>query len=580
MESYGYGTFQENSEQDGQKRISVRLPVLGLVLFIGLCSFSYEKTPVFRPSFQQIAVSFTPEGKVMAEYGNESKADAIATARFNDSLHDIGWSQLWVDAIPTDPFQYESVRQAAYAAGYAEGALTHHRIDQHLYNTYMTFFGKEKNQKAPSKLLEFFAQNLQWLRDQVAAHTKKATLTTDLLDSEYWHTVGTVLARFDGLVDGYQAYSERSSPYSSLELYLLNADGDLEDLIPALNKTRTRQPGAMAVSLAYKSLKCSALIRILPNASDVVFGHTTWDQYSAMNRIFKHYNLPVASRVAPRQIKMSLSSSPGYLSSVDDYYLLDSGLSVMETTNGVYRNELYNLIVPQSALSWVRSMVANTLARTGHHWAQIFSKFNSGTYNNQWMILNLNRFQPGYGFQAGGLTIVEQMPGRVQTADLTHILDGKGYWASYNVPFFDSIYRDTGFADMYRKNNYTSRWSHEYCPRARIFRRDAPQVEALSDLKRLLRYNDWKNDPLSEGHASNTVSARYDLESGAKFSLDGGIDTKVSSYSMAKTLETEAISGPTCDQNPVYTWLNESLPYLPHRGHPNVFNFTYHLMQF
>ena len=34
-------------------------------------------------------------------------------------------------------------------------------------------------------------------------------------------------------------------------------------------------------------------------------------------------------------------------------------------------------------LEWVRNMVANRLSSTGEQWTAVFSKYNSGTYNNQ-----------------------------------------------------------------------------------------------------------------------------------------------------------------------------------------------------
>ncbi len=36
----------------------------------------------------------------------------------------------------------------------------------------------------------------------------------------------------------------------------------------------------------------------------------------------------------------------------------------------------------------MRAIIANLLATTGTEWAATFSKYNSGTYNNQWMIVD------------------------------------------------------------------------------------------------------------------------------------------------------------------------------------------------
>ena len=44
---------------------------------------------------------------------------------------------------------------------------------------------------------------------------------------------------------------------------------------------------------------------------------------------------------------------------------------------------------------WIRSLAANRLSQGGKEWTEIFSKFNSGTYNNQWMIVDYNLIKPG-----------------------------------------------------------------------------------------------------------------------------------------------------------------------------------------
>ena len=84
---------------------------------------------------------------------------------------------------------------------------------------------------------------------------------------------------------------------------------------------------------------------------------------------------------------------------------------------------------------WVRTVVANRLAPTGSQWAEIFERHNSGTYNNQWMILNYNLFSPGKDLQPDTLWILEQIPGSVHMADMTVFLQEKGYWPSFNVPY-------------------------------------------------------------------------------------------------------------------------------------------------
>jgi hypothetical protein len=84
----------------------------------------------------------------------------------------------------------------------------------------------------------------------------------------------------------------------------------------------------------------------------------------------------------------------------------------------------------------MRAVISNQLASSGSEWAETFSMFHSGTYTNQWMILDLKRFTPSklpvYGF----LTVLEEVPGRVHWQDMTDILARDNYWASYNNPFF------------------------------------------------------------------------------------------------------------------------------------------------
>ena len=69
----------------------------------------------------------------------------------------------------------------------------------------------------------------------------------------------------------------------------------------------------------------------------------------------------------------------------------------------------------------VRVRVANALATDGAAWADVVARHNSGTYNNQYMVVDVGAFAAG---RRGGdalapdtLWVVEQIPGTVVAAD-------------------------------------------------------------------------------------------------------------------------------------------------------------------
>lgn len=101
-------------------------------------------------------------------------------------------------------------------------------------------------------------------------------------------------------------------------------------------------------------------------------------------------------------------------------------------------------------MEFVRAMIANRLARNPTDWIQLFKLYNSGTYNNQWMIVNYAAFQPGNPQLETKdlLHVLEQMPGYVVHDDLTSHLADQTYWASYNVPFFPFIFNISGSREM------------------------------------------------------------------------------------------------------------------------------------
>lgn len=68
--------------------------------------------------------------------------------------------------------------------------------------------------------------------------------------------------------------------------------------------------------------------------------------------------------------------------SLDDFYILGSGLVMLQTTNSVFDQTLMKQVVPESLLAWQRVRIANMMADSGKTWAETFSKCNSGKYTS------------------------------------------------------------------------------------------------------------------------------------------------------------------------------------------------------
>jgi hypothetical protein len=233
-------------------------------------------------------------------------------------------------------------------------------------------------------------------------------------------------------------------------------------------------------------------------------------------------------------------------------------------------------------MSWIRAVVANRMAVNGSEWTRIFALHNSGTYNNQWIIVDYKLFTPGQPLKDNTLWIIEQAPGFCEAADVTNTLRSQNYWPSYNIPYFSDMYVVTGNQAAYDK--YGDVWSYQNTPRAQIFRRDQSSVKDVATLQRLMRSNDFKNDPLSLGCPNFQLAARADFappnpkpswgglcHRGAFGATNGKLTTSAWAKSPAPT--ASIICGPTSQSLPAFQW-DGTFP-TPHAGQPKVFNFDW-----
>ncbi|XP_075313221.1 phospholipase B-like 1 [Odontesthes bonariensis] len=479
---------------------------------------------------------------------------------FNDTLLLSGWGILEISA------GYGGVAQedetTFFLAGYLEGFLTAGQMFSHYSNMYPQLI---KDEKVLTPLKNFLSKQDQWAREQVKLRRNNDPL---------WKHLGLILAQLDGLHAGAAqwAKNKHKEPLSVFAVQFLNGVGDLLDLIPAL----TPRPNSSAGTGAFRMPgmgHCTALIKVLPGFENLLFGHSSWYTFAATMRIYKFWDFRVSDTHTATG-RMSFSSYPGFLMSLDDFYLLGSGLLMTQTSIGVFNASLFSQLSPHCLLAWQRVRLANSLAHNGEEWAKVFSKYSSGTYNSQYMVVDLSKVSLRHSIRNGALTVVEQIPGKVVHSDQTQALRS-GYWPSYNIPFHVEIYNLSGYSVMWKR--YGEDFSYDLCPRAKILRRDQAKVSDLSSLKHIMRYNNYKRDPYSKGHPCKTICCRNDLR--PRRPRPGGCyDTKVTDYQMALQLAAEAINGPTTQGGlRPFSWRSFNLT--AHQGLPHTYKFDFVIMR-
>ncbi|XP_016052929.1 PREDICTED: phospholipase B-like 1 [Miniopterus natalensis] len=476
---------------------------------------------------------------------------------YNNSVNTTGWGILEIRAgYGSQTLSNEIIM---FVAGYLEGYLTASHMHDHFVNLYPQLI---KKPSMVDKVQEFMVKQEQWTRKNIKAYK----------DDPFWRHTRYVMAQMDGLYLGAmkKAIVKGKKPMTLFQIQFLNAVGDLLDLIPSLSPMKN---SSLELFKRWDQGHCSALIKVLPGFENIFFAHSSWYTYAAMLRIYKHWDFNIRDKDTSSS-RLSFSSYPGFLESLDDFYILSSGLVLLQTTNSVYNKTLLKLVTPQSLLAWQRVRVANMMASDGKQWADIFSKYNSGTYNNQYMVLDLKKVKLNHSLGAGTLYVVEQIPSCVEYSEQTDVLR-KGYWPSYNIPFHEKIYNWSGYPMLVQKLGLD--YSYDLAPRAKIFRRDQGTVTDMASMKYIMRYNNYKKDPYSKGDPCNTICCREDLNS-LEPSPGGCYDTKVADMSLALENTAYAISGPTIQGGlPVFHWkqFNKTL----HEGMPEAYNFDFITMK-
>ena len=523
------------------------------------------------------AANFPPAPPKFCITNTHQANKSLTAVTYRQTINQTGWNDLIVDSVvegipaalrtPTASVSVTqlSVLQSillAQAAGYAEGYVSYEDFQSTLANAMFMKFHEE--------LDEFRVANDAWMRAQMRQYALLAagTPTNAPGDVEYWRISLYNLMYFDGMwaateymnvnrAGGFPA--SYMPPVSKFFFWEQNAQGDVLDLMAAYNIS---SHGKSIVQLRRENPlrmgHCSALIKMTYNMSDIYVAHATWGTYNMMLRVFKTISV---TRIVPgsaasqkifetRATKVSFSSYPSVQASIDDFYVSSKSLAITETSLSVFNQDVYNVgvnIGPNTMLYYMRVMAATEMADTGKQWVDLFGLYNSGTYNNQWMVVDKKAFTPFKPFEKDVLWVSEQFPGRYETFDASRIL-ALGYFPSYNIPYLRSLFNYAGYNTQLNGTGWQSN-SYEECSRAQIFRRQANAVKGLEDMKYIMQFNEFQTDPASYGNPTNSVASRGDLKGvGNEYpACWGAMDVKIVSMAGMDSPNSHilAYNGPT-----------------------------------
>jgi hypothetical protein len=505
-------------------------------------------------------------------------AAPLVKATLNDTQAKTGWYALRIAKTAATPKAGDANYDAAwYAAGKAEGALLQKQIFQHWTNTVK-----------PTASAALAPGIAAWLKTHIAFI--QANVAAKAATDPFWAATGNLMMQLEGIFEGYSAAAPAAEQLSVFDLFVFNFQYELGDVAAYANVSKQAHH-----SYLYAKGGCTGYIK--PTATDLFMTHTTWDGFNAMLRVYKDYDF-AATRVA-------FSSYPGFLASGDDWYLLGSGMTVQETTNIIANTEANRFTIPNSVAEFMRVMVANQLGKDGQDWVETFRRYNSGTYNNQYMVVNMNLYEAGMALNElpdGLLWITEQLPGMAPIRDVTDVVRQKGYWESYNLPYFTETYIASGTQALQEK--YGDIASYTKYARPQIIKRQQGNVTDLAGVQKLIRFNEWQTDPLSEcpgctpkSNPMLSIASRGDLipaggdwgkwlgaaETGGQLAgptAFGAIDAKITSYSMFKNHFAGVVqSGPTHETQKAFQWSKSPAGKLgatsSHVGQPDLFDFDW-----
>lgn len=484
---------------------------------------------------------------------DELKESWDAYATFNDSLSEAGWGRLNIKANPNST----SLDQF-YCMGYIDTSVSVNRV----YEAYHLFREAQgATDEWPSGWTNWIRQNIEYINEMIDANP----------NSDYWKSIKLIREQFRGMVAGLRDHKpEGEVEISEVDFWIFQSAGDFDDLAEILNPGTTKDPEL--------SSHCTGMLKFAPNYTDIYFAQDTWSDVRDLHAYLKSYSLNVPEFKAKN---IAFSTRTGHIQSVDDFWMADTGLLVFETTLHCFNKTLYSFVTPQSVLTWMRVYYAMLSADNGRDWTQNFIQQNSGTYNNEYIVLDTKKFTPGQKPTTDLVWMIEQLPTVYHSEDITDKFVAQGWWPSINTPYFDDIFKLADYPGQQVREPYKKDfWSYYDQPRYKVITKHVNDDNTYDFFKTLMRWNHYldENEP-NYNEPAQGILARYDLrpENGTAFGKKApfaGLDSKTASAIKAsKHLTFDAIGSPNYETLTAFNF--NDWPKVSHTGMPAEWKFPW-----
>jgi len=473
----------------------------------------------------------------------KSAPHVVATSNFVDNLNTTGWTYFTVHTNELLPDFLQT-----YGAGYLEGYLAYNYVWAAWKNNDIDF-QQSGFKKMPANVTEYIHNQINWALQMI----------TDNPNDNYWKLVNATISQLRGIYDGFIAGAIKNKRTDMIitfdEFYLITYDVDLGDVFSKF----------IPIEVAdLHEPRCSFLLKMTED--DLYVSHVTWSNYFDLIRMYKVYNFNLQNPLVNTK-RMSLSAQPGSVASIDDWYILDNNRVVTETTIGNSNDDLYSYLHYDSLPYWIRVTVANLAFTDQQSWADTYYKYRSGTYNNQWLVIDFNNYNASKSHLTQAKNIIwmiEEFYNLTKAQDVTQtLLIPQGYVASYNVPY-DPAIQELSQDDT----NYTTD------PRYHLFKKYAPGIKNFDDFRYVMRLNNVSDT----GDVCSAIASRCDLDD-TEDEPSGAIDAKTTSSRLVTDHQAWIISGPTTIVDlPPFTWSRWPQFEKKVASMPEIFDFDWVLV--